>query len=331
MVILLRERYSQPGMGSRIVRFLRDHFRKFILRSLGLVLPQIDGSQVHASPRVLWLQFQNAFQLAFAFGKLSLAEIGLRECVMCRRILRVLLNLLLKLADHPIDVSLRVHHAEAHSGSAPAMYPQRTAAQDENHEKQNARPLKRFIGLRCEPSNQGAEDQSADQPTSVASVVDTRNHASEQNVEADKKEKTSQCPLDRNSGHREFTQIERRDQRPGQAEDRARRAHTQHPRIPSHARQSSRNARHQIDCRKRQAPIERFAQRSQVVGTIDIAGELSANEIAASLRANGIVDTESYRKLGRNQLRIGMFPAVDPADVEALTACIDYVAERVSG
>ena len=71
------------------------------------------------------------------------------------------------------------------------------------------------------------------------------------------------------------------------------------------------------------------AQRSQVVGTIDIAGELSANDIAASLRANGIVDTESYRKLGRNQLRIGMFPAVDPADVEALTACIDYVAERI--
>lgn len=70
------------------------------------------------------------------------------------------------------------------------------------------------------------------------------------------------------------------------------------------------------------------AQRSQVVGTIDIDGGLSANDIAASLRANGIVDTESYRKLGRNQLRIGMFPAVDPADVEALTACIDYVAER---
>jgi phosphoserine aminotransferase len=73
------------------------------------------------------------------------------------------------------------------------------------------------------------------------------------------------------------------------------------------------------------------AQRSQVVGTIDIVNGLSADEIAASLRANGIVDTESYRKLGRNQLRIGMFPAVDPADVEALTACIDYVVERVSG
>jgi len=72
------------------------------------------------------------------------------------------------------------------------------------------------------------------------------------------------------------------------------------------------------------------AQRSQVVGTVDVTGGLSADDIAASLRANGIVDTESYRKLGRNQLRIGMFPAVDPADVEALTACIDYVAERVA-
>ncbi len=73
------------------------------------------------------------------------------------------------------------------------------------------------------------------------------------------------------------------------------------------------------------------AQRSQVVGTIDMAGGLSADAIAASLRANGIVDTESYRKLGRNQLRIGMFPAVDPADVEALTACIDYVAGHTGG
>jgi phosphoserine aminotransferase len=72
------------------------------------------------------------------------------------------------------------------------------------------------------------------------------------------------------------------------------------------------------------------AQRSQVVGTVDITGGLSADDIAAALRANGIVDTESYRKLGRNQLRIGMFPAVDPADVEALTACIDYVAERLA-
>jgi phosphoserine aminotransferase len=72
------------------------------------------------------------------------------------------------------------------------------------------------------------------------------------------------------------------------------------------------------------------AQRSQVVGTIDITGGLSADDMAAVLRANGIVDTESYRKLGRNQLRIGMFPSVDPADIEALTACIDYVAERIT-
>jgi phosphoserine aminotransferase len=74
------------------------------------------------------------------------------------------------------------------------------------------------------------------------------------------------------------------------------------------------------------------AQRSAVVGTIDVSPQadgLCADDIAATLRANGIVDIESYRKLGRNQLRIGMFPAVDPADVEALTACIDYVAQRL--
>ena len=51
--------------------------------------------------------------------------------------------------------------------------------------------------------------------------------------------------------------------------------------------------------------------------------------LAGTLRANGIVDVEPYRKLGRNQLRIGMFPAVDPADVEALTGCVDYVVERL--
>jgi phosphoserine aminotransferase len=70
--------------------------------------------------------------------------------------------------------------------------------------------------------------------------------------------------------------------------------------------------------------------RSPVVGTIDIADAISADEIARVLRANGIVDTESYRKLGRNQLRIGMFPAVDPEDVAALTECVDYVAERLA-
>ncbi len=70
-------------------------------------------------------------------------------------------------------------------------------------------------------------------------------------------------------------------------------------------------------------------QRSQVVGTIDFDATVDAAALAAVLRANGIVDTEPYRKLGRNQLRIGMFPAVDPADVQALTACIDYVIERL--
>jgi phosphoserine aminotransferase len=70
-------------------------------------------------------------------------------------------------------------------------------------------------------------------------------------------------------------------------------------------------------------------QRSAVVGTIDLADDIDATAVSAILRANGIVDTDSYRKLGRNQLRIGMFPAVDPADVQALTACIDYVVERL--
>jgi phosphoserine aminotransferase len=66
-----------------------------------------------------------------------------------------------------------------------------------------------------------------------------------------------------------------------------------------------------------------------VVGTIDFADTVDAATVAATLRANGIVDTEPYRKLGRNQLRIAMFPAVDPADVEALTACIDYIIDRL--
>ncbi|MGH3326699.1 MAG: phosphoserine transaminase, partial [Streptomycetales bacterium] len=71
------------------------------------------------------------------------------------------------------------------------------------------------------------------------------------------------------------------------------------------------------------------AQRSQVVATIDVSDEVDASAVAKVLRANGIVDTEPYRKLGRNQLRVGMFPAIDPADVEALTACIDHVVERL--
>jgi len=72
------------------------------------------------------------------------------------------------------------------------------------------------------------------------------------------------------------------------------------------------------------------AKRSLVVGTIDFSADVDAAAVAATLRVNGIVDTEPYRKLGRNQLRIGMFPAVDPADVQALTACIDWIVERTA-
>ena len=68
------------------------------------------------------------------------------------------------------------------------------------------------------------------------------------------------------------------------------------------------------------------AKRSAVVGTIDLDESISATKVSAVLRTNGIVDTDSYRKLGRNQLRIGMFPAIDPGDVEALTACLDHLA-----
>jgi phosphoserine aminotransferase len=71
-------------------------------------------------------------------------------------------------------------------------------------------------------------------------------------------------------------------------------------------------------------------KRSLVVGTIDFADDVDAAAVAATLRANGIVDTEPYRKLGRNQLRVGMFPAVEPSDVQALTACVDWVLERLS-
>lgn len=71
------------------------------------------------------------------------------------------------------------------------------------------------------------------------------------------------------------------------------------------------------------------AARSTVVGTVDLAADVQADTVAAVLRAHGIVDTEPYRRLGRNQLRIGMFPAVEPDDVLALTACIDYVVERL--
>jgi phosphoserine aminotransferase len=69
--------------------------------------------------------------------------------------------------------------------------------------------------------------------------------------------------------------------------------------------------------------------RSNVVATVDFDDSVDAAKVAKVLRANGIVDTEPYRKLGRNQLRIALFPAVEPADVEALTACIDHVVERL--
>jgi phosphoserine aminotransferase len=71
-------------------------------------------------------------------------------------------------------------------------------------------------------------------------------------------------------------------------------------------------------------------KRSLVVGTIDFADTVDAAAVAKTLRANGIVDVEPYRKLGRNQLRVGMFPAVEPDDVRALTACIDFVVERLA-
>lgn len=70
------------------------------------------------------------------------------------------------------------------------------------------------------------------------------------------------------------------------------------------------------------------AMRSDVVATIDIDG-VDANQVSAILRANGVVDTDSYRKLGRNQLRVGLFPAIDPSDVAALTRCIDVVVDHL--
>ena len=75
--------------------------------------------------------------------------------------------------------------------------------------------------------------------------------------------------------------------------------------------------------------VENPEHRSLVIGTIDFDESISADRVAATLRANGIVDTEPYRKLGRNQLRIAMYPAIEPSDVEALTECIDYVVERL--
>ena len=70
--------------------------------------------------------------------------------------------------------------------------------------------------------------------------------------------------------------------------------------------------------------------RSRVVGTIEFVDGVDAAAIAKVLRANGVVDTEPYRRLGRNQLRVAMFPGIEPDDVEALTTCVDYIVERLA-
>jgi phosphoserine aminotransferase len=75
--------------------------------------------------------------------------------------------------------------------------------------------------------------------------------------------------------------------------------------------------------------VERPGDRSNVIATIDIALPIRAARIASVLRANGIVDVEPYRKLGRNQLRIATFVSIEPEDVSALLACIDYVVEKL--
>jgi phosphoserine aminotransferase len=71
------------------------------------------------------------------------------------------------------------------------------------------------------------------------------------------------------------------------------------------------------------------AMRSHTVATIDLDPSVDAGAVTRALRANGIVDTESYRKLGRNQLRIAMFPAIEPADLELLTRAVDWLVERL--
>ena len=97
----------------------------------------------------------------------------------------------------------------------------------------------------------------------------------------------------------------------------------------SHCAESARNMYSWAESRAFATPfVANPAQRSDVVATIDIDG-VDANQISAILRANGVVDTDSYRKLGRNQIRVGMFPAIDPADISALTACIDVVVDHL--
>ncbi|MGZ4179224.1 MAG: phosphoserine transaminase [Solirubrobacteraceae bacterium] len=103
-----------------------------------------------------------------------------------------------------------------------------------------------------------------------------------------------------------------------------------HDAMLARTRESSTHLYSWADAHPHAAPfVSDPAKRSLVVGTIDFDEDVDAAALAATLRANGIVDIEPYRKLGRNQLRIAMFPATDPADVRALTACIDWVLERL--
>ncbi len=100
------------------------------------------------------------------------------------------------------------------------------------------------------------------------------------------------------------------------------------------AQRAERSAAHLYDWAERSDVATPFVakadDRSPVVATIDIAAEIDAAAIAKTLRDNGVVDTEPYRRLGRNQLRIGMYPTVDPDDVVALTACIDHVVAALA-
>ena len=95
--------------------------------------------------------------------------------------------------------------------------------------------------------------------------------------------------------------------------------------------ESARNLYGWADAREWASPfVVEPAQRSNVVGTIDLADSIEADAVVKALRVNGMVDTFAYRKLGRNQLRIAMFPAIDPDDIAALTRCIDFVVERLA-
>jgi len=103
--------------------------------------------------------------------------------------------------------------------------------------------------------------------------------------------------------------------------------------IPAAAARSAESSRRLYDWAEASAYATPFvtdpALRSPLVVTVDLLEPVDALQVAAVLRANGVVDTEPYRGLGRNQLRIGVYPAVDPDDVTALTRCIDFVVERL--